>query len=198
MAVAATPVAAQGGERPIREMRAFEPAWAAGIGFIRPGRRASSGSVSFGYSNSVLVEATGETALGRRLGLIGGLSVAPFTKRRREDQISVLVTESAPLIVGDLALGWRLKPWAPAFVAVGGGFTYAPKTPTAEEGTYGAPHALLALGIDHGLSRRYGFRLRFALRVLGTTKTDLSTVAGEAPLDASLALSIRGRRSAFR
>ena len=192
-------LAAQREPRPMREMRAFEPAWVAGVGFVSTGDRAESGNVKYGYTNSVTVEFGVDMPLRRRAGVLLSATIAPLAKVRREDAVAVAVTRNAPIIAGDVALGFRLKPWAPAFLAIGGGYTHSTRTPLpAESGGMGAPHVMIAAGFDGQIRNTYGLRLRFALRKVMEASADDPAIEARSPLDLQVSLAVRSRRASFR
>ena len=196
-AALAPPAASQ--VRPAREMRSFEPAFGVGLGVSRFGTRATApGGTVYSYSSSVAIDAGGEAPITRRSGVLFNVTAAPLARARRKDPIAVLVTDRVVVIAADAAVGWRFKPWAPAFLAAGGGWTYASRRAVEDdEGSGSAPHALLTIGIDRSIRSTTALRLRVTGRFVRAIISPQVNVTGTAPFDLSVIFSIRRRATAF-
>lgn len=165
---------------------AFPRSGGAAIGVSGFGNRsANSGGGTFSYKGSVVVGGRYDHPLSRRTGLLVGLSVAPLSQQRGKGGSSVVLTEKLMIGIADAAVGFRLKPVAPIFFAVGGGITYATKPPAnTATGAVSEPHALFSIGYDAPSSTRWNVRTVFTNRfVIVADDSDLNTTSESSAYD---------------
>jgi hypothetical protein len=175
---------------------AFPRSAGATIGVSGFGNRShNSGGGQFSYKGSLVVGGRYDQSLSRRTGLLVGLSVAPLSQQRGKGGASVVLTEK--LIVGmvDAAVGFRMKPVAPVFFALGGGITYATKPPAnTATGAVSEPHALFAIGYDAPSSTRWNVRTVFINRfVIVGEDSDLNTTSESSAYDWTFEVGARYR-----
>jgi hypothetical protein len=175
---------------------AFPRSGGATIGVSGFGTRSTnSGGGSFSYKGSLVVGGRYDQSLSRRSGLLLGLSVAPLSQQRGQGGSSVVLTERLMVAIVDAAIGFRMKPVAPVFFAVGGGITYATKPPAnTATGAVSEPHALFAIGYDAPSSTRWNVRTVFTNRlVIVGDDSDLNTTSESSAYDWTFEVGARYR-----
>jgi hypothetical protein len=194
LASAALASAAEAQTAPL--LLAFPRSSGAAIGVAGFGERSrNSGGGQFSYKGSVIVGGRYDHPLSRRSGLLFGLSLAPLSQQRAKGQSSVVLTEKLMVAIVDAAVGFRMKPVAPVFFAVGGGITYATKPPaTTASGAVSEPHALFAIGYDAPTSTRWNVRTVFTNRfVIVGDDSDLNTTSESSAYDWTFEVGARYR-----
>jgi hypothetical protein len=189
----ARPAAAQ---FPERTRRAFERSITGAAGITSFGNRVTGPLGTYRYKASLSLTAEGEVPVTRRSGVLALVTIAPLSKQKLDvTGGSTLLGRSLTVFSGDAALGWRLKPSAPVFIALGGGVTSSATT-LASTGGRGVtePHGTIVLGYDGRRDGRANFRVMFVQHLVVPKSPDESTYTAKSmALDWSIALGARIR-----
>ncbi|MFN2399863.1 MAG: hypothetical protein ABR543_14680 [Gemmatimonadaceae bacterium] len=142
--------------------RAFEPSVTPWVGLSSFGDRIRTQNSVSDYRSSPTVGLRAEFPLTRRIGLLGGASVAPFSKQSEENVATRAFFDDVVIYRADAGLGWKFKPAAPVFFYGGGGVFGATKYALRDtEGSPLDPMAAVGLGYDRASSGAWSFRLMY-------------------------------------
>lgn len=155
-------IAASAGAQAVEAGRAFEPSVTPWVGVSSFGDRIRTQNAVSAYRNSPTVGLRAEFPLTRRIGLLGGFSVAPLSKQAEENVATRAFFDDVVIYRAEAGLGWRFKPAAPVFFYGGGGLFGATKYALRDtEGSPLDPMAAVGLGYDRAASGPWSFRVMY-------------------------------------